>query len=201
MTTEPEPATPPAAASTDADEPRPLNDVSLPFPLQKSEQVLAVVRRHWWFLWPRTLLFAAFGIGAPLVVWWVLDLINLYDNVESWYWIAAGLWMLFWLIRIGLNWYQYYNDIWVITNQRIVDSLKPHPLRHTLSTADLVNIQDMTVETRGITARILGYGNVVCDTAGSGRRRAEFVLRGIPKPAEVQLMVDAERDRERRGTR
>jgi hypothetical protein len=193
MTMDPTPDPTPAAASTAAPLAAPP---SVPFPLQKGEQILAVVRRHWWFLWPRTLLWAAFALGGPVVVAWLLDLINLYDNVESWYWIAAGLWLVFWAVRIILNWYQYYNDIWVITDQRIVDSRKPHPLRHSLASADLVNIQDMTVEKRGIFANIFGFGDVNCQTAAA---KHLFILAGIPKPAEVQLMVDAERDRERKG--
>lgn len=191
MTMEPESAT--TAAGPDGVAPA---SVSLPFPLQKQEKVIRVVRRHWWFLWPITLLWAVFAIGAPLVVAWLLDLINLYDNVESWFWIAAGIWIVFWLIKIGFNWYAYYNDLWVITNQRIVDSRKPHPLKHTLASADLVNIQDMTVEKRGIFGNVFNFGDVVCQTAAA---KHLFVLSGIPQPAEVQLMVDAERDRERRG--
>ena len=193
MTTDPAPGSAPAAAA-DAAEHNALEGVSVPFPLQKREQLLAVVRRHWWFLWPRTLLWAAFAIGAPLVAVWLLDLMNVFDEVDSFFYIVGGLWFLFWFVRIVFNWYQYYNDIWVITNQRIVDSRKPHPLRHTLASADLVNIQDMTVEKRGLFASMLNFGDVVCQTAAA---KHLFVLSGIPRPAEVQLMVDAERDRDR----
>jgi hypothetical protein len=186
-TPDPAPATPAPAASAAA-------APNVPFPLQGNERVLAVIRRHWWFLWPRTLLLAVYAIGAPLVAAWLLDLIGLLDNIDQWFWIVAGLWFLFWAVKAAFNWYAYYNDIWVITNQRIVDSRKPHPLRHNLATADLVNIQDMTVEKRGIFANIFGFGDVNCQTAAA---KVIFTLSGIPNPAEVQLMVDAERDRER----
>lgn len=191
-------STPDPAPVAPRDGAQPLSHARVPFPLQRSEQVLAIVRRHWWFLWPRTLLWAGIAIVAPVVAWWLLDLIGVFDDISAIFWIALLLWVGFWGVRILLNWYQYYNDIWVITDQRIVDSRKPHPLRHTLASADLVNIQDMTVEKRGLFASLMNFGDVVCQTAAA---KHLFVLSGIPQPAEVQLLVDAERDRERMRSR
>ena len=39
-------------------------------------------------------------------------------------WIVAAIWVVFWGVRLFLNWYQYQYDIWIITNQRILDSRK-----------------------------------------------------------------------------
>ena len=93
-----------------------------------------------------------------------------------------------------LNWYRYHNDIWVITNQRLIDSTKTNPFNLKMSTADFVNIQDMTVERAGILRTMLDYGDIVCQTAADVQ---EFRLTGIPDPRDVQLLVDKERDRER----
>jgi len=43
---------------------------------------------------------------------------------------------------------------------------------------------------------VLNYGDIVCETAADG---GDFVLAGIPRPQGVQLLVDRERDRERKG--
>jgi len=104
--------------------------------------------------------------------------------------------VLFWAVRILLNWFVYHNDIWVITNQRLIDSYKRTPFNHTLSTADLVNLQDMTVHRRGILQTTLNYGDVVCETAGANGR--EFVLTGVPHPQEVQLVTRVEGDSQAR---
>ncbi|MEX0750946.1 MAG: PH domain-containing protein, partial [Dehalococcoidia bacterium] len=64
-----------------------------------------------------------------------------------------------------------------------------------LSTADLVNVQDMTVERSGLLQTTLNYGDIICQTASTSA--GDFVLSGIPRPQEVQLLVDKERDRER----
>jgi len=88
----------------------------------------------------------------------------------------------------------------VITNQRLIDSYRRHPFDMSISTADLVNIQDMTVERSGILRTMLDFGNVICQTASSDQ---SFMLTGVPDPRETQALVDRERDRERmrlRGT-
>jgi len=82
----------------------------------------------------------------------------------------------------------------VITNQRVVDCIKPNPFGLKISTADLVNIQDMTVVRSGILPTALNYGDIVCQTAADNR---DFTLGGIPRPQDVQLLMDKERDRER----
>jgi hypothetical protein len=168
----------------------------VPFPLQQSEQIIMVCRRHWIHLWPKTVLFLIYAIAPLLVVSLILAWRDWYDDAQTFFWLISAAWLLFWALRIYLNWYQYYNDIWVITNQRIVDSIKKHPFSHRLATADLVNVQDMTVERRGVLQTVLNYGDIVCETASEG---GEFVLAGIPHPQDVQLLVDRERDRERRG--
>ena len=168
----------------------------LPFPMQDGEEVLRLCRRHWFYLWPRTVIMAAFAIGVVVAVAVVMAMLDQFGGMaRNIFFIAALSWLLYWAVRVFLNWYRYHNDIWVITNQRIVDSFKPTPFKHTLSTADLVNVQDMTVEKNGILASIFNFGDVVCQTAGDGGR--DFRMTAIPDPQEVQLLMDRERDRER----
>ncbi len=168
----------------------------LPFPMQEGERLIELCHRHWWFLWPRTLLWAGFGLIPVIAVAWVFSAIGLLDNVGAVFWPVAAIWLLFWGARLLLNWYQYSRDIWVITDQRIVDSTQPTPFRHHLSTADLVNVQDLTVEKNGVIASVLNFGDVICQTAAGGQ---QFRISGIPNPADVQLLIDKERDRARGG--
>jgi hypothetical protein len=164
------------------------------FPLQSGEQVLAVIRRHPFFLWPRTLLWLGFALGGPILLYWILSLTTIQDEVSTVFWIITAIWVVFWGVRLFLNWYQYQYDIWIITNQRILDSRKATPINHKLATADLINLQDITVHRRGVFASILGFGDVSCETATA---RDAFVLSGVSRPVEVQSLIDRERDRER----
>ena len=172
----------------------PAGTSHLPFPLQDNEQVIILCRRHWWFLWPRTVLWTLFAIVPLAVAIWLVSMLDILDDVGIFVLIVAIIWLVYWAARLLLNWYRYHNDIWVITNQRIVDSLKPFPFQLRITTADLVNVQDMTIEKHGVIASLLNFGDVNCETAGKSQ---QIRIAGVPDPAAVQLLVDKERDRER----
>jgi hypothetical protein len=167
----------------------------LHFPLQDNERVLGICRRHWLFLWPRVVLLALLAIVPPAVISIILAQLDAYEGIAARiFWVAAAIWIIWWGLRAFFTWYRYNNDVWVITNQRIIDSVKTTPFSLKMSTADLVNVQDMTVERSGILRTIFDFGDVICDTAsGTG----DFRIAGIPQPREVQALVDRERDRER----
>jgi hypothetical protein len=196
------PATPPSSAGGGEPPPPPRppapprEDFSfLPFPLQDGERVLALRRKHWIFLWPKIAVYILIGIIPVLIVRWLFDQIGLLDDVDSVLWIIVALWLLFWALRAVLTWYRFQNDIWTITNQRLIDSRRKHPFDLTVSTADLVNVQDMLVARNGILATILDFGDIICQTASADA--SDFKLAGIPNPRETQILVDRERDRER----
>jgi hypothetical protein len=173
----------------------PHKDGALHFPLQQDERVIMICRRHWIYLWPRTLWYALLALVPVIGVAFAMSkTAGLGGTAGRVFWIAAAVYLLYWVLRAFLNWYRYNNDIWVITNQRIVDSTKTTPFTLKTSTADLVNVQDMTVERDGVFRTMFNYGDVVCQTAADIQ---EFRMTGIPRPQDLQLLVDKERDRER----
>jgi hypothetical protein len=95
-------------------------------------------------------------------------------------------------------WYQYRHDVWVITNQRIVDVFKKHPFNLRVSSADLINVQDISVARNGILQTTLDFGDIVCQTSGADEA---FRLSGLPNPRQTQALIDQERDRERMRVR
>lgn len=167
----------------------------LPFPLQEGESVTILCRRHWWFLWPQTIVFILAAAVPVAIVAFLLDLAGILDDLGIWFWLVALVWLLYWAARGLLNWYRYHHDIWVITNQRIIDSFKAHPFNLRVSTADLINVQDMSVHKDGILPTLLNFGNIDCETAGGVEQ--DFKITGVPRPEELQLLIDKERDRER----
>ena len=178
-----------------AQAPKPRKDGALHFPLQDGEQVIMICRKHWFYLWPRTAIIALFAL-VPVIVAAVLlsKSTGLSGTGGKVFAIVSLLYIAYWAIRAFLNYYRYHNDIWVITNQRLIDSTKTNPFSLKISTADLVNVQDMTVDRSGVLRTMFNFGDVVCQTAADIQ---EFRMAGIPNPQEVQLLVDKERDRER----
>ena len=85
--------------------------VPLTFPLQDGEQVLELCRRHWIYLWPNVigLLLAAFVPPSMLAV--ALSQAGAYEGLAAQaFWVAAAVWMLYWVVRAFLAWYRYHND-------------------------------------------------------------------------------------------
>jgi hypothetical protein len=187
----PDPAPPPPPAV----EPLPPPAPNVPFPLQQGEQVLELVRRHWWFLWPYTLWLVIVAFAPVAVLAGAFDAIGILDDLGWFFWIPAVLWIAYWGVRALFNWYRYQHDIWVVTNQRLIDVFRSNPLNKRIVTADLVNIQDMRVERRGVTATVLGYSDLLCSTAGT--QGDTLNISGVPNAEELQLLIDRERDRER----
>ena len=169
--------------------------VRLPFPLQDDETILALYRRHWWFLWPQNIILALVAVVPVIAIAWLLSEIGVLDDLGIFFWIPVALWLGYWAVRIFMNWYRYRHDIWVVTNQRIVDSYKAHPFSLRVATADLVNIQDMGVVKSGLVASMLNFGDVLCETASADN--VDFRITGVPHPESIQLLIDRERDRER----
>ena len=184
---------------TTAEPPPPGREVRLHFPMQQGERIIALFRRHWWFLWPRTVLLLLIAIVPVIVAAVVLELIGVLDDLGIWFWLVAAAWLVIGAVRLYFNWYQYHNDIWVVTNQRIVDVLKKHPLNLRIATADLTNVQDLNVVKSGLTPTLLNYGTVVMETAGTDS--VAFLISGVPKPEMIQLLIDQERDRARAAQR
>lgn len=157
--------------------------------------MLAINRRHWIFLWPMVGLQVLAAILPVALVAWLLDFAGVLNGLVSQIFIVGALLYIgYWLFRIALTWYRYHNDCWVVTNQRLIDSHRRHPFDMSISTADLVNVQDMSVQRTGILRTMLDFGDVICQTASIDQ---DFMIGGVPKPREVQALVDRERDRER----
>jgi membrane protein YdbS with pleckstrin-like domain len=159
-----------------------------PITLQKDEVVVKVLRRH-----PVRVIMevAVMIIGLLLLIALFTWLGGLFSFLSGIAMILSGLAGLIVLVIVGLEIYRYRNDIWVITNQRIVDSTKNSPFNHTLSTADLVNVQDINIHRRGVLATLFKFGDVTCQTASQSNL---FIFKGVGNPEQVLALVDAHRD-------
>lgn len=169
----------------------------LPFALQADEVVLALVRRHWLYLSLRMAGVLLAGVGgtilATVLVWVTVGFDGLPGLVAA---AVIGVWVCYWAVRGYFTWYRYQNDLWVVTNQRLVDSLKRHWFHHRMASTDLVDVEDLRVERHGLLQTVFDFGDVQCQTAGVVQN---FVLSGVPGPARILATVDAARDAARRG--
>lgn len=172
--------------------------MKLPFPLQESEKVLVVCRRHWIYLYPLMGLQAVIALLPVLALFLVLRWADALDGLAAKAAIVVSvIWLAVWAVKVFFVKYRYDNDIWTVTDQRIIDSYRSSPISLKMTTADLVDIVDTSVDRSGILPTLLNYGNIRCETAGE---RQDISLPAVPHPQEVHAMIDRERDRERNKT-
>lgn len=167
----------------------------LPVQLQPGESVVLVVRRHWFFL-VMPLVAALLAMLVPPAL--LLALVALTDGPKA---LDAVLLLmsLAYAVALGVRayfiWYAWAHDVWVITNQRLVDGQKPDWFHEKVSTADLVQVQDVGLDRVGLLATLLKFGDLRVQTAAEIE---QFILRKIPRPQDVLAVLDRTRDAARR---
>jgi uncharacterized membrane protein YdbT with pleckstrin-like domain len=164
---------------------------------REDEHILFEIRKHWFVIATEVsiLILLAF---IPLLAPQLLDLAGLkfnfgelsplgvgaFDATSFWsvYIFLYCLWLLIlWIIGF-VFWTNYYLDVWIVTNEKIVDVEQLGMFKREVSILHLDRIQDITTEVTGIVQTFLKFGDLHVQTAGQQR---EFVIHDISSPDEV----------------
>ncbi|MFA5128241.1 MAG: PH domain-containing protein [Patescibacteria group bacterium] len=161
------------------------------------EKVLHKLRRHPFTFLPTALFFAVllilpiaigFLIKTQLSTWLANEAIfTALILLGSIYYIGA-------LIFFFTNFVDFYLDLLVVTNDRLVDMEQNGLFSRTVAEVDLYQIQDVTSEIKGVFATLFNYGDMTIQTAGSVPK---FIVHNIKDPhhLRIELMDLAEEDR------
>ncbi len=161
--------------------------------LEANETVLRVIRRHWFVLsiqlfglvvsalLPFLILIAwlLFGKDFPLT----LDL-----TIWSDYLIFAMTgWILIHVMALAYTWTEWYLDLWIITDRRIISIDQKRLFSRQVGSFRLERLQDMNIEINGIIATFLNYGNVEAQTASGSEE--EFQAKNLPDPRGIKALI------------
>jgi len=80
----------------------------------------------------------------------------------------------------------YYLDVWIVTNKRIINIEQEDLFHRKFSEQKLFRVQDVTAVQKGLLAIFLNYGNVSIQTAAP---QARFEFEQIPRPNEVARRI------------
>jgi len=153
------------------------------------EKIICLVRRDRLTFLPKILLFLIL-----LIIPWG---INLFANVI---WpgifegpvgqpvgiLALSIFYLFNLVLFFTNFIDYFLDVWIVTNERIVDIRQEGLFARIVAETRFYRVQDVTAEIKGFFPTIFHYGNVHIQTAGETGR---FVFAQIPKPYKMAQKI------------
>ncbi len=98
--------------------------------------------------------------------------------------LAGGVFIFSYIWFNFLNWFF---NVGIVTNERIVDIDFSNVLYKEVSSARLENIEDITSRSAGYFGALFDYGNVFLQTAGN-MVNLEFI--SIPNPSEVVAIIN-----------
>ncbi len=108
--------------------------------------------------------------------------------------LVSGLYTLSVWLFFFTSFVNYWLDMWIVTNDRLIDIRQDGLFARTVAELDLYRVQDVTSECKGLFATAFDYGNVYVQTAGAKQR---FVFFNIPRPHHIreEILRLADEDR------
>lgn len=155
-----------------------------------NETVHLLLRRHW-TLMAQNMVVLFIEACVPLVVFIFLA-VGL--NIDFSYGTAAATiafligsiyYLFLWLLFLN-QWIDYYLDIWIVTDKRILNVEQRGLFSRTVSELHISKIQDVTSIVNGKIQTFLDFGNVDVQTAGEQKR---FMFEMVPHPRQVAKMI------------
>lgn len=153
------------------------------------EQPIKIVRKSF-FVFFKKLVFSIFLVFLPALLLYVLTLANqnvLYGEL-SWPLLVLGgsIYILFMWLLLFFFFLDYYLDVWVITNKRIINIEQNGFFSRTISEQGINRVQDVTSEVKGAWHTILNYGDLYVQTAGEIER---FAFNDVPNPDKLRDII------------
>ncbi len=155
---------------------------------KRNEDIIMVLRRHWLTFFfqfmPIIISVVLLVLGHFLIIEFMPEMLagegeNILFFAES---LVA---MIIWLIAF-IFWIDYYFDVWIITDRRIIDIEQLGLFRRNVSELEHSKVQDVTTEIHGILPTLLKYGFVYVQTAG---KKTRFIFKQVPRPMMVRKMI------------
>lgn len=161
------------------------------------EKIEYVLRRHWFTFLPVILSFIVM-VTLPVAVYFGIQ--YLFPEaltgpiITPLLILAASSFLLYALMFFYIQFIDYYLDIWIVTNDRIIDTEQKGLFVRTITELELFQIQDVTTHVTGLFSTIFKYGDLVIATASNTNT---IIFHDIPNPDFIrqELVRLAEVDR------
>jgi uncharacterized membrane protein YdbT with pleckstrin-like domain len=148
-----------------------------------NEEIIFILRKHW-----IVLLKPSFWLFLGLLIVFIVLRIAGASSFSAYaFFIWLGLGGTYWVY----NWVIWLRDVYILTDQRIIDRDQRSLFAYSVSEAPLENIQDITWEKTGFFSTIFNYGNIYIQTAGA-KEKIEF--ENIPAPRQMKERILTLRD-------
>ena len=156
--------------------------------LGQDEEVIMVIHRNWFyvleqFFWIIVVagLFSASIIAIPIFLPDVLSSADQQIILFTQNFFMLAVWIYGFLI-----WVDYYFDVWIITDKRIIDVEQEGLFTRKVSEMTYAKIQDITTQVSGFIPTVINFGDLTVQTAGD---MEDFIFRNISDPYHVKSVI------------
>lgn len=156
----------------------------------EGERVIARFRKHWAILVHDTI--GTFLLTTiPFLVWIIASSIGILPFLQpipaAWVELTLALWFLLIWITLAVLWTNYYLDIWVITNRRIINVEQVSLFHRRAAVWNMDRVQNIATQVTSVLQTLLGFGTIEVHTAGRPGEGAK--MEGIPRPDVVRTII------------
>lgn len=156
---------------------------------EKGEKIIMLLRRHWFIMFAR-ILFWMIAAVLPIIFYFIfVDVFGNFLTAEIIYPIfilfVVIYYLYIWLFAFS-SFVDYYLDIWIVTNKRIINIEQKGLFYRQVSEQRLFRIQDVTSDLEGFFSTVINYGNVTVQTAGAQQK---FMFKQVPNPRGVTKKI------------
>lgn len=155
---------------------------------RENEVILAVIHRHWFDIVTHfilIILFTGLILGSLFVLPAFSSSSGILTNTTVLLFLQNTFLLFLWMYAF-LVWIDYYFDVWIITNERVINIEQKGLFVRTVSELKFSRIQDVTSEVRGMLPTILNFGDVKVQTASE---EDCFLFRQVPDPYHVKDVI------------
>lgn len=162
------------------------------FPGQEpNEKVIYLLRRHWIIL-AKIITFYVFWLIIPLILkGYIAELakdmvtdLAIFPVLK----LIISLYYIYVVTFFYHAWLDYYLDVWIVTNKRVVNIEQKGLFHRVIASHRLYRIQDVKAHVKGIWPTFFHYGNVDIQTAGA---EGHFEFKQVPNPYAITRKVIA----------
>lgn len=148
---------------------------------RRDEEIILMSRRHPWVLAKAGLIF----VVAIIII--VLSFLFFGASLTTS--IVLVIALIFATLYGFIRWFVYTNDIYILTNERIINIDQGSFFSRRVTEAELSNILNVSYEIKGPIKSLLNFGDISIDTSGSDRNY--LVLENIENPHFIQEKIVA----------
>lgn len=153
--------------------------------LYPNETILMVVHKHWIAFFLKILIVAILLIAPITLTAFFFSAGAISDDAIIYIRFFVVIYLMVIILIAFLVWMDHYLDLWIITNERVIDMEQHGLFRRETSEFSIDKVQDITVEVPHMMATFLKYGNLQIQTAGE----KSFTIKEVPNIYEIKKII------------